>query len=56
MLSSSMPISSGFSKRLWLIEVLPKSHSFHNLSGPSRTFSAFKSLKWQRRTTLSQKI
>ena len=38
-LSSSMPISSGFSKCLWLVEVLPK--NFHNPLWPNRRFSAF---------------
>lgn len=43
-LSSSIPISSGLSKRLWLVEVLPKSHNFHKPSDPNKRFSAFKSL------------
>lgn len=49
MISSSIPISSGLSKHLWFVDVLPKSHNFHAPSNPRRTFSAFRSLKNQKR-------
>ena len=44
-LSSSIPISSGLSKHLWLVDVLPKSHNFQAPSDPSKTFSTLRSLQ-----------
>ena len=46
-MSSSTPISAGFSNRLWFVEILPKSQSFQRPSLPKSKFSAFKSLEIQ---------